>query len=98
METLDEYTQGFKQMDFTFVVDGKKVVLCGMTNAGRKEVSTHWMEAIFRRDDIVWVAHCFVSTEPIKGQQTPPQDDDLQNILSDHDKVFRDIPLGILPH
>ena len=27
METLDEYTQSFKWMDFTFVVDGKKVVL-----------------------------------------------------------------------
>ena len=27
METLDEYTQSFKQMKFTFVVDGKKVVL-----------------------------------------------------------------------
>ena len=32
METLDEYTQSFKRMDFTFVVDGKKVVLCGMAN------------------------------------------------------------------
>ena len=29
MEALDEYTQSFKRMDFTFVVDGKKVVLRG---------------------------------------------------------------------
>lgn len=32
IKTLDEYTQSFKQMDFTFVVDGKKVVLRGMEN------------------------------------------------------------------
>ena len=56
------------------------------------------MEAIFRRDDVAWAAHCFVSVEPIKGQRTPPQDDDLQDILCKHDKVFIDIPLGIPPH
>lgn len=77
METLDEYTQSFKRMDFTFVVDGKKVVLRGMANEGPKEASAHRMEAIFWPDDVAWAAHCFVSTEPIKGQQTPPQDDDL---------------------
>ena len=98
METLDEYTQSLKPMYFTFVVDGKKVVLCRIENEGPKEVSAHRMEAIFRHDDIAWAAHCFVSTEPIKGQWTPPQDDDLQNILSKHDKVFIDIPPGIPLH
>ena len=72
METLDEYTKSFKQMDFTFIVDGKKVVLHKMANEGPKEVSAHQMEAIFRRDDVAWAAHCFVSVEPIKGQWTPP--------------------------
>ena len=43
METLDEYTQSFKRMDFTFVVDRKKVVLRGMANEGPKEVFAHWM-------------------------------------------------------
>lgn len=33
-----------------------------------KEVSADQMEAIFQCDDIAWAAHCFVSTEPIKGQ------------------------------
>ena len=47
METLDEYTQSFKRMDFTFVVDGKKVVLRKMANEGSKEVFAHRMEAIF---------------------------------------------------
>ena len=85
-------------MDFTFVVDGKKVVLQGMANEGPKEVSAHRMEAILRQDDVAWVAQCFISAEPIKGQQTPPWDDDLQKILSDHDKVFIDIPSDIPPH
>ena len=39
-------------MDFTFVIDGKKVVLCGMENEGPKEVFAHRMEAIFQRDDV----------------------------------------------
>ena len=84
-------------MDFTFVVDGKKVVLLGIENEGLKEVSGHRMDAIFRHDDVGWAALCFVSVEPIKGQRTPPQDDDLQNILSKHDKVYIDIPPSILP-
>lgn len=45
-------TQSFRQMDFTLVVDGKKVVLHGMANEGPEEVSTQWMKAIFRHDDI----------------------------------------------
>ena len=77
METLDEYTQSFKRMDFNFFVNGKKVVLRGMANDGPKEVFAHRMEGIFQHDDVDWTAHCFVSAEPIKGQQTPPQDYDL---------------------
>ncbi len=69
MESLDEYAQSFRRMDFTFVVDGNKVVLRGMANEGPKEVSTQWMKVIFRHDDIMWAAHCFVLTKPIKGQR-----------------------------
>ena len=87
----------FKRMDFTFVVDGKKVALRGMANEGPKKVSTHRMEAILQRDDISWAAHCFISAKPIKGQRTPLKDDDLQNILSAHDGVFMDTPPGIPP-
>ena len=98
MEMLDEYTQSFKQMDFTFVVDEKKVVLRGMANDGPKEVSAHRMEAILWHDDVAWVAHCFILAEPIKRHRTPPQDDELQDILSRHEKVFMDIPRGIPLH
>ena len=64
-------------MEFTIFVDKNKVVLYGMVNEGLKEIFAHWMEAIFRHDDVAWAIHCFVSTKPIKGQWTPPQDDDL---------------------
>ena len=47
MATLDEYTQSFEQMDFTFFVDGKKVVLCRMENEGPKEVSAHGWRQFF---------------------------------------------------
>ena len=69
-------------MDFTFFVNGKKVVLRRMENEGPKEVFTHRMEEIFWCDDVAWATHCFFLVEPIKGQQTPSQDDDLQNKLS----------------
>ena len=71
METLDEYTQSFKRMEFTFVADGKKVVLREMANEGPKEVSAHRMEAILRHDDVAWAAQCLISAEPIKGHRTP---------------------------
>ena len=73
METLDEYTQSFKRMDFTFVVNGKKVVLCGMANEGPKEVSAHWMEAIFRHDDVAWAAHCCVGKTYKMATDTSPR-------------------------
>lgn len=85
-------------MDFTFVVDGKRVVLRGMKNEGPKEVFTHWMEAILLHDDVAWATQCFISMEPIKKHQTPPQDKELQDILSRHEKVFMDIPPSIPPH
>lgn len=57
-------------MEFSIEVDGKKVVLKGMSNGGPREISTQRMEAIFRHDDVVWMAHCMVSTKPLKKQLT----------------------------
>ena len=39
METLDEYTQSFKWMEFSFKVDSKKVVQRGMSNGGLRKIS-----------------------------------------------------------
>ena len=55
-------------MLFSFEVDGKEVVLNGMSNEGMKEILAQWMKAIIRHDDIVWVAQCLISTKLIKGQ------------------------------
>ena len=45
----------------SLVVDEKKVVLRRMANEGLMEVFADQMKAIFRRDDVAWVAHGFVS-------------------------------------
>ena len=50
LETLDQYSQSFKRMDFSFETDGKKVLLRGMPNKGSREVTIKKMEAIFKQD------------------------------------------------
>ncbi|XP_057871791.2 uncharacterized protein LOC131078113 [Cryptomeria japonica] len=97
METLNQYTQSFKRMEFSFEVDGKKVVLRRMSNGGPREISTKRMEAIFRHDEVVWATHCLISTKPVKGQLTHYQDGELQSVLDGHSLVFIDIPPGIPP-
>ncbi|XP_057855150.1 uncharacterized protein LOC131064868 [Cryptomeria japonica] len=52
MEILDEYTQSFKRLEFSFKIDDKKVVLRGMSNGGSKIISAKRMEAIFRHGDV----------------------------------------------
>ncbi len=39
METLDKYIRSFKNIEFSFEVDGKKVFLRGMENDSLKEIS-----------------------------------------------------------
>ena len=85
-------------MEFLFEVDGKKVVLRGMSNGGPKEISAQRMEAILRHDDIVWAAQCLISTKLMKGQHTNYQDDELHTTLDKHSTVFFNIPPGIPPH
>ena len=47
METFDQYTQSFKRMEFSFEIDGKKVLLRGVSNKGSKEVTIKKMEEFF---------------------------------------------------
>lgn len=56
METLDQYTQSFERMDFSFETDGKKVLLRGMSNKGSREVTIKKMEDIFKHDMIPYTA------------------------------------------
>lgn len=85
-------------MEFSFEVDGKKVVLRGMSNGGPREISAKWMEAIFKHDEVDWAAHCLVSTEPLRRQQAYYHDDELQVVLGKHSLVFADIPPSIPSH
>lgn len=98
METLDQYMQSLKRMEFSFEVDGRKVVLRGMSNGGPREFSAKRMEAIFRHDKVVWAAHCLISTKSLEEQPTYYQDEGLQLVLDEHSLVFADIPPGIPPH
>jgi hypothetical protein len=67
-----------------------------MTGNAAKVVTTKMMEAIFRRDDIVYVAECRISArvdEQGKVHYTP----EIQEILNKHHKVFGPIPPGVPP-
>jgi hypothetical protein len=50
-------------MEMSFVGEGgRKVVLRGMTSNSARVVMAKRMEAIFKREEIVYVAECKVST------------------------------------
>ena len=50
LETLDQYTQSFKRMDFSFETNGKKVLLRGMSNKGTRELTIKKIEVFFNHD------------------------------------------------
>jgi hypothetical protein len=50
-------------MEMSFTEEGgRKIVLWGMTSNSAKIVTAKRMEAIFRREEIVYVAECRIST------------------------------------
>jgi hypothetical protein len=50
-------------MEMSFIEEGgRKVVLRGMTGNAAKVVMTKRMEAIFRRDEIVYAVECRIIT------------------------------------
>jgi hypothetical protein len=57
LSTLGIVTTNYKTMEMSFTGEnGEKVVLRGMTGNTPRVVTTKRMEAIFRREDIVYVA------------------------------------------
>jgi hypothetical protein len=71
-------------------------VLKGMTGSSARVVTAKRMEAIFRREKVIYVAECKVSTwvdEKGKVHYTP----EIKRILDKHQKVFGPIPLGVPP-
>jgi hypothetical protein len=67
-----------------------------MTNNSSKVVMAKRMEAIFRREEIVYAAECRISAcvdEQGKVHCTP----EIQEIIDKHNKVFGPILLGVPP-
>jgi hypothetical protein len=60
--TLGPITTNYKTMEMPFTEEsGRKVVLGGMSGNTARVVTTKCMEAIFRREDIVYVVECRIS-------------------------------------
>jgi hypothetical protein len=97
LNTLGPITTNYKTMEMSFTEEGgRKLVLRGMTWNVAKVVTAKRMEAIFRRDERVYVAECRVVTrmdEQGKVRYTP----EIKEILDRHHKVFGPIPLGVPP-
>jgi hypothetical protein len=84
-------------MEMSFIEEGgRKVVLPSMTGNAAKVFMAKRMEAIFRRDEIVYAAECRIATrvdEQRKVHYTP----EIKEILDKHHKVFGPIPPGVPP-
>jgi hypothetical protein len=74
----------------------KKVVLWGMSNGGPNIVSTKRMEALFRHRYVVCAVECLITAqEHAEGRNH--QHVNIQLLLSKHERVFGQIPLGRPP-
>jgi hypothetical protein len=82
-------------MEMSFTEEsGRKVVLRGMTSNTTKVVTTKRMEAIFRREEIVYLVECkILACVDKKGKvHYAPE---IQRIIDKHNKVFGPIPPGV---
>jgi hypothetical protein len=97
LSTLGPITTNYKTMEMSFVEEGgHKVVLRGMTGNSARVVTAKRMEAIFRREEIVYAVERKISTwvdEKGKVHYTP----EIKRILDKHQKVFGPIPPGVPP-
>jgi hypothetical protein len=97
LSTLGPITTNYKTMEMSFTEEsGKKVVLRGMSGNTPRVVTTKRMEAIFRREDIVYVVECRISVRVDKKGETH-YSPEIQRIIDKHSKVFGPIPPGAPP-
>jgi transposase InsO family protein len=96
LSTLGPITTNYKTMEMSFTESGRKVILRGMTNNTARVVTTKRMEAIFRREEIVYVAeYKILARVDKKGKvRYAPE---IQRIIYKHSKVFGPIPPGVPP-
>jgi hypothetical protein len=71
-------------------------VLRGMTGNSARVVTAKRMEAIFRREEIVYIAECKVSTR-VDDKGKVHYTREIKRILDKHQKVFGPIPPGVPP-
>jgi hypothetical protein len=97
LNTLGPITTNYKTMEMSFTEEGgRKVVLWGMTGNVAKVVTAKRMEAIFQREEIVYVVKCMIVTcmdEHGKVHYTP----EIKDIFDRHHKVCGPIPPGVPP-
>jgi hypothetical protein len=94
---LGPITTNYKTMEMSFREEsGKKVVLRGMSRNTARVVTAKRMEAIFRREDIVYAAECRISVRVDKKGKVHYAPE-IQRIIDKHSKVFGPIPPGVLP-
>jgi hypothetical protein len=94
---LGPITTNYKTMEMSFTEEnGKKVVLRGMIGNTPRVVTTKRMEAIFRREDIAYVAEYRISVWVDKKGDTQYAPE-IQRIIDKHNKVFEPIPPGAPP-
>jgi hypothetical protein len=97
LQTLGDITTNYKQMTMKFFTPGgKQVVLRGMANNAPTVVSNKRMEAIFKHVDVVYATQCFITSQT-DNEGRRQYHADMKDLLSRHDKVFGQIPLGRPP-
>ena len=94
LSALGPITTDYRTIEMGFnTPEGTRVVLRGMSNEAPRIISSHRMEALFRRDHVAYAVECLITTQKSshEGQQYHV---DIQHLLGKHGKVFGEIPLG----
>ena len=63
MKSLVEFTFNPQKMEMRFEVNGKKIVLRGLSVGRLQVVSLKWMQSFFRHDQVQWVVEFRVMPE-----------------------------------
>jgi hypothetical protein len=86
--SLGKHSLNYQTMELEFkTVDGKRVVLRGMSNGAPKVVSTKQMEGIFRHRDVACATECMITSKK-SSDSSQPYHVDIQSLLSKHDRFL----------
>jgi hypothetical protein len=97
LSMLGPITTNYKTMEMSFTeASRRKVVLRGMIGNSAKVVTIERMEAIFRREEIVYVAECEISAR-VEKKGKIHYAPDIHRIIDKHSKFFGAIPPGVPP-